>query len=300
MRHMKSAPQRLDPGAKVQPHTLADLLAWHSPDSPDNLSHMGNDATRHRLLEGVLLRLARRPDAAEFILRGGLLMRHWFRPVDRPADDVDLVATFPFDFAEGKRRFHPILADTSVADGVTFDARRARFEEIWLGEGIPVIRVHVWGMFEGVEAYFHVDITFGPFPRPAPVYGELPTASGEVARVRMCRPESVAGHKVAALRHLNMLNWRPKDLNDLRLLLDRVPMSDAALTESIAAYLGDLGCTGADARGLFAPSMWGMKRSAARWQDFVRSTPGQGVPSNLQEVVADIARRLAPVLERVP
>jgi hypothetical protein len=34
------------------------------------------DAIRHRLLEGILLRLARRPDAGAFVLRGGMLMRH--------------------------------------------------------------------------------------------------------------------------------------------------------------------------------------------------------------------------------
>ena len=62
------------------------------------------DATRHRLLEGVLLRQARRPDAAEFIVRGGVLMRHWFRPVPRPTEDLDLVATFPFDVEEAARR----------------------------------------------------------------------------------------------------------------------------------------------------------------------------------------------------
>src|SRR3954468_3539327 len=93
------------------------------------------DATRHRLLEGVLLRLARRPDAAEFILRGGMLMRHWFRPVPRPAGDLDLVATFPFSLKEAARRFLPVLADGAVGDGVAFDAERAHVEGIWLETG---------------------------------------------------------------------------------------------------------------------------------------------------------------------
>ena len=43
------------------------------------------DATRHRLLEGVLLRLAWRPEPAQFVLRGGMLLRHWLRPVPRPS-----------------------------------------------------------------------------------------------------------------------------------------------------------------------------------------------------------------------
>ncbi len=66
----------------------------------------------------------------------------------------------------------------------------------------------------------------------------------------MCRPESIVGQKVQALWHLGMLGWRPKDLNDLRLLLARVAMDDAELRRAITAYLADMGgsrgrCAGA-------------------------------------------------------
>jgi hypothetical protein len=259
------------------------------------------DATRHRLLEGVLLRLARRPDAGEFVLRGGMLMRHWFQPVARPAEDLDLVATFPFDIEEAARRFLPVLADGSVADGVTFDIEEARVEGIWLETGTPGVRVFAVGTAGGVEADFHVDITFGPFPRPAPVFTELPTACGEAARVWACRPEAVSGHKVQALWHRGMLGWRPKDLDDLRLLLARCPMDTADLRAAVAAYLGDVGATLDDARALFGPaSWWATKMASARWLDFVKASARRGVPSDLAAVAAEIAGRLAPALEGLP
>jgi hypothetical protein len=117
----------------------------------------------------------------------------------------------------------------------------------------------------------------------------------------VCRPETIVGQKVQALRHLGMLSWRPKDLNDLRLLLGRVSVDDADLREAIVAYMADLGGTGADARAVFAPSSWwGMKRSSARWLDFVKSSPGQDVPRDLGGIVAEVADRLAPVLEDLP
>jgi nucleotidyltransferase AbiEii toxin of type IV toxin-antitoxin system len=258
------------------------------------------DATRHRLLEGVLLRLARRPDAAEFVLRGGILMRHWFRPVRRPAEDLDLVATFPFAVEEAARRFLPVLADGAVADGAAFDNDRVRVEGIWLDTGSPGVRVFASGLAGGAEADFHVDITAGP-PRPAPVFGAIPTACGQAARVWMCRPETIVGQKMQALCHLGMLSWRPKDLNDLRLLLARVPLDDAELRGAIAAYLADLGRTGGDARAVFGPSSWwGMKLSSARWLDFVKASRGQDVPRDLATVVAEVAGRLAPVLEGLP
>lgn len=279
--------------------------SWHRAALPVRLGGMRIDATsldaiRHRLLEGVLLRLARRADVDQLIVRGGVLLRHWFRPLPRVADDLDLVAIFPFDPTEVTRRLPPLLTD-DVADGVTFDAERVRVEAIYLETGSPSVRVFASGMIEDSEADFHIDVAFGPFPRPAPVLSEIPTECGRVARVNICRPECVAGQKVQALCHLGMLNWRPKDLHDLRLLLTRVPLEAAALREAIAAYLADLRRGGDDARALFAPSSWwGMKRSTAHWSDFVKASRGQDVPRDLASVVAEIACRLTPVLEGLP
>src|SRR5690242_3951723 len=87
-------------------------------------------AIRHRLLEGVLLRLAKLPDAGGLVLRGGMLLRHWFRPTPRPALDLDLVAHAPLAVPDATR-FLPLFADT-VADGVTFDVEGVAVEGIWL------------------------------------------------------------------------------------------------------------------------------------------------------------------------
>ena len=261
---------------------------------------MTSDGTAvQRVLEGVLLRLARRPDAAEFVLRGGMLLRHWFAPRPRAVEDVDLVATFPFDVEAAARRFLPVLADEAIDDGVRF--AHARAEGMFLDTGTPGLRVFAAGLVGGVEVDVHVDITAGPYPRPAPVCQSIPTASGATARVWACRPEAVAAQKVQALIHLGLHGWRPKDLNDLRLLLERVPMDAADLREAVRGYLADLGRTGADARRLFGPgAWWGLKFSSARWLDFVARAKGQDVPTDLAGVAAGIAARLDPVLGGMP
>jgi hypothetical protein len=225
-------------------------------------------------------------------------MRHWFRPVPRPAEDLDLVATFPFDLAETGRRFLPVLADGDVADGVTFDVEAVRFEGIWLESGNPGVRFFVSGWADRVETDIHIDLTFGPPPRPAPVFGELPTSCGKPAQVWMCRPEAVAGHKVQALWHRGKLGWRPKDLNDLRLLLALVPMDGTDLRAAITTYLADVRGTEADARALFGPSSWwGSKMSSARWLDFAKSCAWQDMPRDLAGVAAEVAGRLNSILE---
>ena len=259
------------------------------------------DATRHRLLEGVLLRLARRPDAEGLVLRGGMLLRHWFRPIARPADDLDLVATSPFGVAEATRLFLPLFTEGGIDDGAAYDAERVRAEAICLDTGSPGMRVFASGEFGGNEADFHVDVTVGPAPRPAPVFGDLPTACGKPVRVWMCRPESIVGQKMQALTHLGMLCWRPKDLDDLRILLARIPLDADETRGAIAASFAVLGRTWADARTLFGPgAWWGMKRSSARWFDFVKSARRPDVPRDLAAVVAEVAGRLAPILEGLP
>ena len=256
------------------------------------------DATRHRLLEGVLLRLARLPDAGGLVLRGGMLMRHWFRPTPRRALDLDLVAPSPLT-VEDARRYLPLFADDGVEDGVAFDVARLHVEAIWRPTDNPGVRVHATGVVSDIRVDIQVDVTGGPPPRPAPVFGELPTACGQPARVWTCRPESVVGQKLQALWQLGMHHWRPKDLDDLRLLLRRMPMDPAAVREAVAALFADLGGTGADARALFASSWWGMKMTSARWLDFVAAR-GRGAPPRLAEVVAEVAGRLAPILEGLP
>ncbi|HEY7425178.1 MAG TPA: nucleotidyl transferase AbiEii/AbiGii toxin family protein [Gemmataceae bacterium] len=259
------------------------------------------EVIRHRLLEGILLRLARLPDAEHFILRGGMLMRLWFRPYARPASDLDLVSTFPFSVEETARRLVPLLADRSVDDGVTFDTERLRVEGIWQHTDFPGVRLFACGEVEGVEDDVSVDMTFGEPLVPKPVLGEYPMLfRGLTARLWMCRPETIVGRKLHALMHMGLLHWRPKDLNDLRLLLDRVPMSRADLPEAIAASFTSRGNTTAEARSLFNHEWWSLKMSAARWQDFVKEFREQEVPRNLARVVAELAERLGSILERLP
>jgi hypothetical protein len=260
------------------------------------------EVRRHRLLEGVLLRLARLPDADQFILRGGMLMRLWFRPLLRPAADLDLVAAFPFSVDETARRFLPLLADRSVDDGVTFDCERFRVEGIWLSTDFPGVRLFACGEVDEVEDEFSVDVTFGEPLIPRPELGNYPMTGGErTARLWMCRPETITGRKLHALKHMGMLHWRPKDLNDLRLLLGRVPMNQADLPGAIAASFTSRGDAPGAARALFGrDSWWSMKMSRARWQDFVQQSRGQDVPGDLAGVVAEVTGQLEPILERLP
>src|SRR5262249_55422862 len=133
-----------------------------------------------------------------------------------------------------------------------------------------------------------------------PRFLDYPTARG-TARLWMCRPETITGRKLHALRHLGQRHWRPKDLNDLRILLAQVPMDEAELPGAIAASFSRRGDTPDQARAVFGPrSWWGLRSSSARWRDFVSASGDRGVPGELSAVVAEVSERLAPILEKLP
>lgn len=258
-------------------------------------------ALRHRLLEGLLLRLARLPDPRAFVLRGGMLLRHWFWPRQRVAHDLDLVATFPYSVANAAEQFSPVLSDAGVADGVSFDAERHRVEAIWTHTDFPGVRIFATGEIGGEEADCHIDLTFGEPLVPAPTLGDVPMrTSSLVAQLWLSRPETIVGRKLHALMHMGMQHWRPKDLSDLRLLLADTALDTDGLVAGIATSFTSRGTTTDAARTIFQHDWWRFKTTAVRWRDFVRGASGLDMPENLQEVLTEVAEQLTPILERLP
>lgn len=269
--------------------------------TPMNSTYHDSEVVHHRLLEGAILRLARIPDADDFVLRGGMLLRLWFRPLLRSVGDLDLVARYPFDVEETGRRFLSLLEDRSVDDGVVFHEDRARAEGIWLNSNFPAVRIYASGEVEGIEGDLAVDVTFGEPLLPEPYVGDYPMQGCELtARLWMCRPETILGRKLHALIHMGRRHWRPKDLNDIRLLLRLVPLDNAAIPEAIVTSFTSREDPPELARSVFRLDWWTRKMSAARWEDFARRSRSLEVPGDLTQVVEEIGSHLNPILEQLP
>ena len=253
-------------------------------------------AARHRLLEGFLLRLARGPDPDAFVLRGGMLVRQWFRPLGRPALDVDLVCRLPYDIADLRSRLASILAGSGVSDGTRFDADRVRLDPIWPDSRIPGLRLFAVGEVDGWPTDIQVDLTFGLTVWPDPQRVVFRAERGSEA-LWACRPQTLIGRKLQVLTELGHRHWRPKDLNDIRLLLARFDPDRATLGQAIEASLIGYAESFDQVRGAFAASSWWSgPRADVRWHRYCRQCPGFDVPSRLQGVVDEVADRLGPVL----
>lgn len=260
-------------------------------------TQISENAIRHRVLDGVLTRIARLPAADSFILRGGMLLRMWFQDFDRPSSDIDLVSTSAFDVQQAERQLLPLLRDDELDDGIAFDQRRYRVQGIWLDTDFPGIRMIAFASFDGKQYPFSIDVTFGESLVPEPSMGEFVFSSRPSVRLRMCRPEAIAARKLHAIWDMGLRHWRPKDLFDVYLLLRCVPMKRDNLSAAIDYSFSSRGDSAGDIRDLFdADSWWTTRTAEARWRDFVKSS-NSPVLASLPEVVEDVGVKLNLMLK---
>ena len=256
------------------------------------------DETRHRLLEGVLLRLARLPQAGGLVLRGGMLLRHWFRPLARPALRPRSRGDVPR--SPSRRRSNSSARcslNEAIGDGVALRRRavRSRGESGWT-PATPACASSPRGHAGGDELDFHVDVTVGPIAAARRrSSANCRRRAARPARVWMCRPESIVGQKMQALGHLGMLSLaaegsrRPASVARSR--ADGRRRRWATRLSRCSPIWAEAATT---SRSLFgSSSWWGMKLSSARWLDFANSSRGRNAPRDLADVVAEVAGRPA-------
>jgi len=234
----------------------------------------------------VIARIARAPEGASFVLRGGVLTRAWIAPLRRPARDLDYVGDFPFDVADTARRLAPALA-MDTGDGVQIDAASAAVRGIWLDTEFPGVRVELALGLGRADQRLSIDIGFRDPLVPPAVEARL---DGDL-RVRAVRPETQLAWKLHGLAEMGA-SWRPKDLADLWAIATRVPLEAAALPPAIEAAFTSRGFAVAEAAAVLRAPHWATKTARVRWS----AHPRDGVP-DLAQTLAEVRERLAPALE---
>jgi hypothetical protein len=256
-----------------------------------------DELVRHHVLEGILRRLARVPDAAEFVLRGSMLTRAWVAPQRRVADDLDFVGTFPHSVEETRRKFAPALA-VDEDDDVCLDAASLRAHALWPNTPFPGVRLTFRAGLGAADQLVQTDVGFNdPLVPPAYLY-EYPTVlPGAPLRLMAVRPETAIAWKLHGLAEMGPTGWRPKDLHDLYLIVPAVVVDETALTPAIEAAFISRGYQQGDAPAVFTTSgWWDLKGAQVKWREYCRRTSILDTQEELAAVVESVRRRLWPVL----
>jgi hypothetical protein len=217
------------------------------------------------------LRLLRdSPHADSLILRGGVLLRHLL-PVDRPVEDLDLLALVSLDQAEAAIR------EISVTDKSLGEVMEC--ETIWGETPWPGLRLQL--------PAFQLDLGYAdPLvsePMPIEIGGSEPVS------VLAVSPEVLFGWKAHGLFERGPGKWRAKDLMDLYLMNTHLSMDEGLLSESIAVAFSSRNMQ-LDLNDRFFSNDWGCSKGSIRkWRKFGRTT---SVTQTLPEVRAHVAQRL--------
>ena len=238
-------------------------------------------------LERLLYRLSISNHREQFVLKGAMLFALWEPEMHRATRDLDLLG-FGQSTPERLADIFKELCNLEVeADGVVFDSRSVRCEDIRAQDEYAGIRVKLRATVGKAVVPLQVDVGFGDALPVPPEEITFPVMLGMAApKLRAYSRETVVAEKLEAIVKLGMLNSRFKDYFDLHYLAQKFPFDGALLVKSIAGTFArrDTAIPAGLPAGL--TPMFGTDPAKIRgWQAFWRKTGPKAAAPALEAVI---------------
>jgi hypothetical protein len=257
-----------------------------------------SEVFRQHFLDAVLRRLPAREEP-ELVLRGSAIVRVWVAPFPRLAGDLDFLGTYSYSVDETLRQFRLAL-EIDAGDDVVFDVMRCRARPIWQESAFPGVRLNLVARVLGERHTTTIDVGFGDPLIPAAERVSYPWQCGGAGPVWAAAPATMASWKLHGLAEWGPLQWRPKDLLDLWLLLCRFSFAPATLAEAIRAAFESRGYAVRDARQTLDDPVWESFAAQSRWFHFRQERREAPIPESLSATRDAIRARLLPTLDLLP
>ena len=250
-------------------------------------------------LERLLYRLSRSSHREQFVLKGAMLFALWEPEMHRATRDLDLLG-FGRSTPERLADIFRELCNLEVeADGVDFDSRSVRCEDIRAQDEYAGIRVKLRATVGKAVVPLQVDVGFGDALPVAPEEITFPVMLGMAApKLRAYSRETVVAEKLEAIVKLGMLNSRFKDYFDLHYLAQKFPFDGALLVKSIAGTFARRGTAFPEGLPAGLTPMFGTDPAKIRgWQAFWRKTGPKAAAPTLEAVIQLLIEFLEPPLD---
>ena len=185
-------------------------------------------------MERFLHRLSTSKHADRFVLKGALLLRVWQAPAVRPTMDIDLLGRTSNDPAALAQIVQGICRQSTVADGLQFDAESVMAQAIAEEADYHGVRVRFRGSLGTAKITMQIDVGFGDVVTPPPSLVDYPTLLGDPAPRLLAYPrESAVAEKFQVMLHRAQLNSRLRDYYDIWLLSRSFSFDGALLAAAI-------------------------------------------------------------------
>jgi predicted nucleotidyltransferase component of viral defense system len=250
-------------------------------------------------LERLLYRLSISKHREQFVLKGAMLFALWEPEMHRATRDLDLLG-FGRSTPERLADIFRELCNLEVeADGVDFDPRSVRCEDIRAQDEYAGIRVKLRATVGKAVVPLQVDVGFGDALPVAPEEITFPVMLGMAApKLRAYSRETVVAEKLEAIVKLGMLNSRFKDYFDLHYLAQKFPFDGALLVKSIAGTFARRGTAFPAGLPAGLTPMFGTDPAKIRgWQAFWRKTGPKAAAPTLEAVIQLLIEFLEPPLD---
>jgi len=166
--------------------------------------------------ERMLYRLMKSGFRSQFVLKGAMLFNVWKGQLHRPTQDLDFLGRINLSL-EGIRDLFKKICTTEVeSDGLVFNSKSVRVEEIREDQEYHGVRVRLKTMLGKARIDLQIDIGFGDVVTPPAREVDYPVMLDFSApRILIYPKETVVAEKLQAIVALDITNSRMKDFFDL-------------------------------------------------------------------------------------
>jgi hypothetical protein len=171
-----------------------------------------------------------------FLLKGALLFDLWFHVPLRATRDIDLLG-FKLPDTEYLLRTFGELCEIHAEDGIIFDQKSIRTEEIRKEANYSGMRVNLVAYLDGAKSAVQVDVGFGDAITPAPEVADYPVLLDDLPspRLRVYPRYTVVAEKLDAIITFGMANSRMKDYFDIWVILRDSELDKEILRSAVIA-----------------------------------------------------------------
>ncbi len=252
-------------------------------------------------LERLLYRIQIAGHSETFVLKGAMLFVLWHNVPGRPTRDIDLLGFGDLTHA----RLRAIFTDACEAevedDGMFFNPDAIQTEDIRDDQEYHGVRVRLPGFLGRARLAMQIDVGFGDALHPEPQFIDYPVILDYPApRLRAYHPATVVAEKLNAAVVLGAFNSRMKDFYDMHVILANTDIDDGLLRDAIRATFKRRNVPLPEKIPVAFTAEFienGMKE--IEWRAFLRRSLLSSYGYDLSTVLADLKRRLWPLLSDV-
>lgn len=251
--------------------------------------------------ERLLYRIQTSGHAEKFVLKGAMLFALWHDVPGRPTRDIDLTSFGDLTHDRLRTIFADACAVEMQSDGLRFDADSIQTDDIRDDQEYHGVRVRLLGFLGRARLAIQIDVGFNDALTPEPRQIDYPTILDFPApRLRAYHPATVVAEKLNATVVLGMLNSRMKDFYDMYIILAHMDIDDDLLHNAILATF-ERRCVPlpTEVPVAFTSEFIEDGIKETQWRAFLRRSGLESFDLNLATVLADLKKRLWPLLSAV-